>query len=98
MAKNPGKLRTYTWVVSRPSDKTSDECKKFQNYVKQEASVNRELLAFEIDKDGPHCMVKIRVRCYSCGKRGMNKFKRDLFITFPDAVTKEQITRVVGLN
>ena len=91
MSTNPGEIRTYTWQLQRPIPQESKECRDFHQYIKDEITGSRELLAFEVITDKDNCIVKIRWTSYSTGNMGPNSFRTKLYLLFPDAESIEMV-------
>ena len=58
-------------------------CTAFNDFVKRKAVSGREMLNFSIVSQGAVCEVELKVRCDSCGRYSLNRFRRDLVVQFP---------------
>jgi len=86
---NPGKRRTYNWTLKRPIPENHPSCNAFRQYVQAQIKGTRRLIHFEAVTNDDNCIVQIKMRCYSTGKNGPNKFRTNLFLLFPDADAQE---------
>lgn len=80
-----GKIRTYSWVLSRPVADKSTDCDNFSEYVKNQISKSKKILKFERLTMKPDCVIETVMECWSCGKSSPNRFRRNILTNFPDA-------------
>jgi Domain of unknown function (DUF4263) len=81
------KVRIYD-IRLRSSDTTMSGG-EFADFVYKTAQAGREVLLFESSVTNGRCEVRLRLRCPSCGGRGIHRFGRALKERFPNIGTAE---------
>ena len=93
MSSKPGRERTYTWLIKRPINKDTSECKSFGTYVRENLSRGRTMSTYEVITDVANCAIRVVFTCWSCGASGPERFRRNLLVEFPDADAEELLRK-----
>lgn len=86
-------LRTYDIRVQRSLPSSEKDCKTFHTFVQEAAERGREVLRFTAQNSAQQCEVDLQLRCQSCGKQAVHRFRRNVELKFPDAVFVQFVRR-----
>lgn len=79
-------LRTYDMRLHRSLLPAERDCDSFQRIVKDTAGPGREVVRFATVQINGRCEVEMQVRCRSCGKDAIYRFRRAIELKFPNVI------------